>query len=277
MRKKIIAAIALAVLLLGKTPACAADDTLYLPIAMYHEVKPFKNGKDCITPDELESDLKYLSENGYHSVTMDEVINHVYLGSPLPDKPIILSFDDGYLNTYVNVMPLLEKYGFKIVLAVIGKAVDEFTAQPDENIDYSCISWDQLGQMLATGLVEVENHSYDLHKCSTRIGCRQNSGETGAEYETVLSRDIDRLQDALYAATGRAPATFVYPYGEACEYSDPFLFEMGFRATLSCDFGMNALTHDPDCLFGLKRICRSHGHPLEEMLTYAAKYSHLPM
>ena len=65
-------------------------DAVPLPIIMYHEVKPDKSGKDAIQPWELESDLRWLAENGYTTVVMADVIAYVRDGTPLPEKPIVL-------------------------------------------------------------------------------------------------------------------------------------------------------------------------------------------
>ena len=80
---------------------------------------------------------------------------------------------------------------------------------------------------------------------------------------------MDRLQEELYARTGKAASTFAYPYGQYDGALEGLLEEMGFQATLTCDFGVNRLTHDPDCLRGMKRICRSHGAELEGLLAHA--------
>jgi hypothetical protein len=93
-------------------------EPVYLPIIMYHEVKPCRAGKDVILPWEFENDLKYLSANNYTTITMSDLIDYVYNDGELPEKPIILSFDDGYLNTYVYVLPLLDGLGFGYVKAV---------------------------------------------------------------------------------------------------------------------------------------------------------------
>ena len=78
-----------------------AADPVLLPIIMYHEVKPNKSGKDAIQPWEFEADLKWLADNGYTTIVMADLIAYVRDGTPLPEKPIILSFDDGYYNNYV--------------------------------------------------------------------------------------------------------------------------------------------------------------------------------
>lgn len=244
-----------------------AEKTVYLPIIMYHEVKPYKAGRDVILPWEFESDLKYLAENHYTTVTMSDLVNYVYHGIPLPEKPIVLSFDDGYLNNYVYVLPLLEKYHMKMVFSIIGKNTDDFTRIPDKNLDYSHVTWSQLNEMLASGYVEVQNHSYSLHKYSSKnVGCKQMSNETDEEYEFRLTADLGKLQEKIKQETGFTPNTFAYPYGSLSPNTDAVLKKMGFKSTLSCKYGLNKITKDPDCLFGLKRIARSHNRSIGKLL-----------
>lgn len=152
-------------------------DAVPLPIIMYHEVKPDKSGKDAIQPWELESDLRWLAENGYTTVVMADVIAYVRDGTPLPEKPIVLSFDDGYYNNYVYVLPLLRQYAALHRLFAARAQHGRFHRVPSESIDYAHVTWDQLNEMLDTGLVEVQNHSYDLHAyTSERHGCLPNAG-----------------------------------------------------------------------------------------------------
>ena len=193
-------------------------------------------------------------------------------GTPLPEKPIVLSFDDGYYNNYVYVLPLLRQYAARIVFSLLGRNTDDFTEWPSESIDYAHVTWDQLNEMLDTGLVEVQNHSYDLHSyMPERYGCLPNAGESETDYAQLLRTDLQRLQDELAEHTGRTPDTFAYPYGKYSDLTDTVLRGMGFQATLSCDWGINRLTHDPACLYRLRRICRSHGQPLSAALERAYK------
>ena len=92
-----------------------------VPIVMYHKISVSQRslGKHVIAPEELEADLRYLTENGYETVFMADLIAFVHEGRPLPDKPIVLTFDDGYYNNYSKGMPLLEQYDMKMVLSVI--------------------------------------------------------------------------------------------------------------------------------------------------------------
>ena len=128
---------------------------------------------------------------------MADLIAYVRDGTPLPEKPIILSFDDGYYNNYVYVLPLLQQYSARIVLSLLGRNTDDFTEWPSESIDYAHVTWDQLNEMLDTGLVEVQNHSYNLHAyTSERHGCIQNPGESDAAYTQLLRADLQRRPHA---------------------------------------------------------------------------------
>jgi peptidoglycan/xylan/chitin deacetylase (PgdA/CDA1 family) len=235
-------------------------DSVVVPILMYHEVKRHNVGKDVITPYEIESDLKYLNENQYTTVTMQDMIDYVNHKRELPAKPVVLSFDDGYLNNYVYVFPLLKRYDMKIVLSIIGKSTDDFTNISDNSLDYSHVTWDQINEMMKSGLVEIQNHTYNMHHITRkRYGCRRNRGESLEHYDHAISEDITKLQQEIIRMTGYTPNTFTYPYGRVSEESYPIIKRLGFKASLTCDYGVNVITRDPEALFSLKRICRSHG------------------
>lgn len=245
----------------------AEDPPVSLPIFLYHMISPKQRYQYGITTKEFESDLVYLSQKGYTTITMTELIDFVENGGTLPQKPVILSFDDGYYNNYVYAYPLLQKYRAKMVFSVIGKSTDDFSANPSTNLSYAHVTWTQLNEMLASGLVEVQNHTYNLHETSAgRTGCMQKAGETQPHYKKILTEDIGKLQNKIAEQTGFTPNTFVYPYGKFSESTDEILKELGFKATLSCKYGINSVTADPGKLFGLLRIERTHGLSVEDVL-----------
>ncbi len=238
----------------------------YLPIIMYHQVKDKGGGKDSITAYELESDLKYLKMNHYNTITMEELLGYVYDNKILPENPIILTFDDGYLSTYKYVFPLLKKYNMKIVLSIIGKSADDFSEVKDENIEYSHMTWDQLNEMLESGLVEVQNHTYNMHTVKNgRKGCNQKPGESLHDYQSALTDDLTKLQNKIIENTGESCSTFTYPYGVYNENTIAIIKQLGFKAALSCRYGINVISKDMD-LYKLRRICRSHGEPVQKLI-----------
>ncbi len=249
-----------------------------LPILMYHELRREVTGKDVILPEEMESDLRWLQREGYTTVLMQDILAYVYDGKALPEKPVLLTFDDGYESSYRSLFPLLRRYGAKAVICVIGRSADEFSLLPEQGGPYVHAGWAELLEMRDSGLAELQNHSYDLHRESgEEYGCRRKRGEDGTVYELRIRADVDRLQEELFRMTGDPASTFAYPYGFYSEELEGILEDCGFRATLTCDFGMNRLSRDPDCLRGLKRICRSHGADLEKLLAQAeATLDHSP-
>lgn len=250
------------------TASPAGGDSVSLPIFLYHIISPKGSYQFGITPSELENDLIYLSKNGYTTITMTQLIDYVDTGKSLPRKPVILSFDDGYYNNYVYAFPLLKKYHAKMVFSIIGKSTDDFSMHPSDNLSYAHVTWDQLNEMTGSGLVEVQNHTYNLHESRKgRTGCTQKQGESKAQYEKILTDDVGKLQNEIAEKTGFVPNTFVYPYGKSSENTDGILKKMGFRATLSCDYGINLISRDADGLFDLRRIERTRSNSVQSVLT----------
>lgn len=238
-----------------------------LPIVMYHSIlrEPKQFGNYIITPQQFESDLQYLKDNGYTTVTMAEVIAYVTEGASLPPKPVVLTFDDGYYNNYVYAYPLLKKYGMKAVLSIVGDYTDHATELNENNPNYSYITWEQVAEMSESGEIEIQNHTCSMHSLhGGRTGCHRRKGETKADYRKALLGDILPLQEQIEQVTGRRPDTFTYPFGSVSTESYPVIREMGFSASLSCESGVSVVTRgDPECLYMLKRSLRTHGDTSE--------------
>lgn len=247
------------------------NPTVVVPILMYHHVKNTGLGKDVISPYEFESDLKYFTENNYTTITIKDLIDYVNKGKDLPEKPIILSFDDGYYNTYKYVYPLLQQYNMKIVLSVIGKVTDDFSKVVDNNVNFAHMTWNEINEMQSSGLVEIQNHSYNLHKiCKGRYGCSQLVNETFSQYEDFIEEDIIKLQDRINEMVNITPNTFTYPYGKYNNNTDLIIKDIGFQATLTVTYGVNLVTEgNPECLYDLKRICRAHDQGVKRLLKNA--------
>ena len=242
-------------------PVIAQNDgeEIILPIIMYHSLLKDEKyqGKYVLSPDLFESDLKYLEQNGYTTIVIQDLIDYFDKGTPLPEKPIMLTFDDGYYNNYLYAFPLLKQYNCKMVLSPIGRYTDEYTQNKDTHANYAHCSWDAVREMMASGLVEFQNHSYNLHSIdSGRKGAKKKAVESLVDYRTLLVEDVMKMQTRMREETGYTPTAFVYPFGAVSSESLPILKELGFQATLICESHINAITRDPECLYGLGRYRR---------------------
>lgn len=227
-----------------------------LPIVMYHSIlkDPAKSGKYIISPTVLENDLQYIKNQGYTTITMTELINFVYNDGVLPEKPIIITFDDGHYNNLTYAVPLLEKYDMKAVISIVGKYTDTFTESNEANTNYSYLRWCDINALLKSNIIEFQNHTYNLHSNSNgRTGCMKKSNESLENYKTLLSEDINKLQTEFKEHTDYVPNTFTYPFGGVSKGSTDILKSLGFKASLSCSSGINYISKNPDCLYLLKR------------------------
>lgn len=237
-----------------------------LPIIMYHSILADvgQQGEYVLDPSALEADLIYLLRNHYQTVTISEVIAYVRGTGELPEKSVMITFDDGYYNNYSTAYPILKKYGVRAVLSPVASLSKKFTENKEENVYWSYCTRDQLKELYDSGIFEIANHSYDMHALSPRKGCLKRSGETQAQYREALIQDIRAAQTLLQSYEIPEPICYTYPYGALNKQSEELLQEMGFAATMGCEEGMNVLTRgDEACLYRLKRYNRPSGKNTE--------------
>lgn len=236
-----------------------SEEYIKVPIIMYHSIlkDPARSNKYTITPAVLEEDLKYIKANGYETITISDLISYVYADKPLPPKPIILTFDDGHYNNYGYLYPLLEKYDMKVVISIVGSYTDKFSETDEANLNYSYLRWKDINELISTGRIEFQNHTYNLHdNTHGRIGAKKKKGESDNEYKKILEEDINKLQNEFKENTGYVPTCFTYPFGSISNSSLDIIKELGFKASLSCEEGINKITKNPNSLYLLKRYNR---------------------
>src|SRR5690606_251852 len=114
--------------------------------------------------------FEWLRANDYHPVSLAQIVAARNGGAPLPPRPVLLTFDDGFASMYTKVFPLLKQFGYPAVAAIVTKWVD---APPDARIRLSAklevprntfLNWDQVKEMADSGLVEIASHTHDLHR-----------------------------------------------------------------------------------------------------------------
>lgn len=239
-----------------------------LPIIMYHSLLKDKKLQNdyTISPTIFEEDLKYITQNGYTTITVSELVSYVYQGKALPQKCIMLTFDDGYYNNYYYAFPLLKKYKCKAVISPIVSVTEKFTQSEDISVTYGYVSVDNLREMVESGFVEIQNHSYDMHSLAPRRGVEQKSNEIDDDYKTTVISDISRAQDYLIKNVGIKPDCFVYPFGAKSKNTLEIIREMGFVCTMTCTEKNNVITKDPESIFELGRYRRRPDKSLKDML-----------
>lgn len=277
MRRILLAVVMAVVLALTAMPKANASPLLTLnadeqqvPIIMYHKISKDSAQWDeyTISPQEFEEDLQYLTQEGYQPVFMADLIDYVNGDVILPNKPIVLTFDDGSFGVYEYALGMLERYDMKIVVPIIGKATDEMSEiQQQDNAPHILphLTWTQISALINSGHVEIQNHTYDMHKSN---GLQKKFGESEEEYKSRIGADLMKLQETALERTGIAMTTVAYPFGRRSGCSDKVLAELGFSASVTSNSGVSTITlGDKESLFGLKRIVRPHGVSSEKFFS----------
>jgi poly-beta-1,6-N-acetyl-D-glucosamine N-deacetylase len=232
----------------------------------FHDIvdQPADLGTESVTTRTFVQFLDWLKGTGWEVISLDDVSAAARGVRRLPDKAILLTFDDGYRSLYTRAFPLLKAYGYPAVAALVGtwmeegadgtvpegdKDAAEGTVQyGDKRVPRSnFISWAEAREMQASGLIEFASHSYDLHR-----GIRANpqgnftsaaktwqydpvtrTYEDDAQYTARIRADLIHSRTMMEANLGRPPRTIAWPYGR---YSGPGLQvakEVGFEFALT--------------------------------------------
>ena len=260
------AILAVAGLVIGllNTPVAAGDTapgaTPTLHSLCYHDVrdrvaKNFDPDEYAVSTENLAGHFSWLRTQGYTVVGADDVIAARNGGNPLPPDAVMLTFDDGFRSAYTHVFPLLKMFGYKAVISVVTNWIESDTEIAYNNRILTrddFLTWKQLREMQASGLVEIASHTHDMHQGvpGNPQGNTQPAAITriyqGGHYEdeqTYLDRidaDLVASSDAIRLNTGSAPRVITWPFGA---WNEPI-------RQLAEDHGMVlSLTLDDDKVF----------------------------
>ena len=202
---------------------------------MYHYIGELPADADeyrvnlTVTPSQFETHLSYLQQNGYTTVTLDDLDAALQAGQPLPPKPIVLTFDDGHLDHYTNAFPALQRFGFSGTFFVITGLLD---------VDHpNYINWEQAQEMEAAGM-RIEPHTKSHLQLNDR----------GAEF---LVYEVLGSIESVEAHLNRRPQMFSYPAGRYDEQTLSVVEAAGVRRAVTTQPGQQ---HTTDNRLELRRV-----------------------
>jgi peptidoglycan/xylan/chitin deacetylase (PgdA/CDA1 family) len=168
-----------------------------VPILMYHYISEIPGGADqyrinlTITPGVFRQHVEYMFSEGYTTISMYDLNEALLTGKPLPIKPVILTFDDGYSDHYTHALPILQEFGFTGTFFII-------TARADAN-DPNHLNWEQIREMADAGM-SMESHTKDHFDLR------------GRDEDFLVYQMLGSIE-SLEHYTGRPSRMFSFPIG----------------------------------------------------------------
>lgn len=199
-------------------------------VLMYHMIGDIPGNDAVMTEKNLRMQMQYLKDNGYHPITMQELYDYVSKGAALPEKPVCITFDDGYHDSYTIVYPMMKEFNFPWTL---------FLITDDVGKAYNRMTWEELKEMADSNTVTIANHTLShpkLHNLSSRKE-KENQIE-GAQKALKYHLNIDN-------------AWIAYPYGDYDEEVIDICIKSGIKLALTTDAGR---VHEGSYPYELKRV-----------------------
>ena len=248
---------------IGRGSAAAPSDgnSARIPILMYHHFANDGAPATVISAYAFENQLKALSEAGYTAISFEELRDFVYDGVQLPELPVIITIDDGYMSVYETAYPILGKYGMKATVFIIGISHGKSVYKDTQYPIIPRFNDAEALEMVQSGVISIQSHSYDMHHHEPyetgpfRKGVLQRDDESEAEYIEAFNSDFEQAAAQIEAMVGARPFVFSYPFGLSSALAETLLRDMGVEVTLTIADGMNKVSRkDPDSLFRLNRF-----------------------
>ncbi|MDO5707697.1 MAG: polysaccharide deacetylase family protein [Andreesenia angusta] len=232
------------------------NDSQNIPILIFHEIRKEYNGNIgvIISENALKEYLLYLKALKYQAISFNDYIEFKKGNKKIAKNSVIITFDDGYRSNYEIAYPILKELGMKATISIIGKYVDEAKDEDWSNKSLSYITWDNAKEMVDTGVIDIQNHTYDLHIDGD--GVNQIRGVLGKKddfdlrIEGRISGDNILFQQKMENYLGYKANVFTYPMGLNTDYIDSIYKKLGYEFRLGTDHGISDINSDKP----LKRI-----------------------
>lgn len=215
-----------------------------IPILMYHHlIEEGDVNSSTVMTAVFEEQMQTLYDNGWESVSFEQLRNYVEHGQDLPEKCFVLTFDDGYESNYLLAYPILEEYGFCATIFPIGVSMGKDTYKDTDVAMIPHFSAEQGMDMVSSGLISLGSHGYDVHEVAgrddepIREGALPKDDETETEYALFMKEDCAKMRGLI----GMDSNVFAYPYGKHSELTEVVLRNEGFAVTLTIEPKINTV------------------------------------
>jgi peptidoglycan/xylan/chitin deacetylase (PgdA/CDA1 family) len=244
-----------------------------LPVLMYHHLDENEASTMVVSPEHFEEQIAALVQSGYSTVTGRQIIDYVENNGTLPEKPVWITFDDGYTSNITLAAPILEKYGMCATIFVIGTyAGQTYSPHTGTLLTPSRFSYEEVRPYVEKGVLEVQSHTYDMHLSRKegfdgREGVLRLSCEDIQTYKTVLTTDIQQSAQQLRQELDVQLYALAYPYGYWSKESENILKKIDVSITLTTRSGFNYLVPgEPESMRLLHRYLVTGRHTGKDVI-----------
>ena len=257
------------IFILPMLSGCDRDDSakVSVPILLYHHIAQKPYGDMIISESRFREHMEAIRSEGYHTISLDDLIAFEEQGTPLPEHPVMITFDDGYMSNYEIAYPILQEYGFKATIFVIG-AFYEHGA--DQQGDLSYFGPEEANEMISSGLVAIQSHTFDMHRLDESGkpgGVLQRVGESDVDHRADFMADYEKSCDLIEETTHRENKALAYPYGLCSPSTETWLTEMGVKVTLTTNAFTNIVKAGrPASLRMMGRYTIGESYSVEDLL-----------
>lgn len=204
-----------------------------VPILCYHRFADCCDSALCIPTDVFERQMRYLKDNGYRTITPEQLLAFLEYRQPLPRRSVMITVDDGYSSFYTVAYPILKKYGFTATLFIYTDFV---------GVSRSALSWRQLQALKADGFT-IGSHTV-MHSDLSKRG----ENEDEAAYLSRLRREIFESKAVIDQRLNQDTFFFAYPYGRADATAMAMVRQAGYKMAVTVNRGGNPFFSDPYAL-----------------------------
>lgn len=212
-----------------------------VPILMYHHLSEDGDGDVNIRVDNFRAHMQALKDAGYQTISPSDLYAYVNEGTPLPENPILITFDDGYESNYELAYPILRELDMQATIFAIGVSVGKDTYKDTDNAMTPHFGWDAAREMVGSGLISVQTHTYDFHQwapfepegSAVRSNVLPLEGESEQDYIDAFLADLTRARQELEEQTGETCFALAYPEGQSTKLSWMVAAKAGIEVTFS--------------------------------------------
>ncbi|EKS4345979.1 MULTISPECIES: polysaccharide deacetylase family protein [Clostridium] len=199
-----------------------------IPVLMYHSIDYEKGNELRLPKEQFKEQMKYLKDNGYTTLTLNELYNFLEKNKPIPEKSIVITLDDGYVDNYTNAYPILKELGLNATVFVVTSNIDK---------DKRTLTSEQIKEMDEAG-IQIASHTYNHDKLDD------------LPYEKQL-QTMKKSKDDLEKILNHKVDFIAYPYGKWNEESIKAAKDAGYKMAFTTQGGWS---NKQDGIYTLNRV-----------------------